>query len=119
MSGPASTSLPFCGMITKSCQEPVLWRHSNQELYRFNRTLVATVTHGTDARLIWACNQYTTSADINQQYEKNSVDILPNFLRIYRENEHNLDVAGNTSISLSLLADPDRMEGKARYRRRN
>jgi len=51
-------------------------------------------------------NQYTTSADINQQYVKNSVDIFPNFLRIYRESERNLDVAGNTLINLTVLADP-------------
>jgi hypothetical protein len=51
-------------------------------------------------------NQYTTSADIAQQYEKLGVDILPRFLRIYRESERNLDVAGNTLISISALSDP-------------
>lgn len=51
-------------------------------------------------------NQYTTSADINEQYTKNSVDILPNYLRIYRESERNLDVAGNTLIDLSAIIDP-------------
>jgi hypothetical protein len=140
-----------------------------QELYRFDRNLVATVTKGLAAkpgeRLMWTwilikpvnfeftgytvvatdnqslnvehiqhqtttqvqgqvsatvpgpakvspsltgsvTNEYTTSADIAQEYEKLGVDILPRFLRIYRESERNLDVAGNTLISMSILADP-------------
>lgn len=52
-------------------------------------------------------NQYGTSASINQQYVKLSADILPLELRIYRESERNQDVAGNTTISLTLRADPD------------
>lgn len=58
-------------------------------------------------------NQYTTSADINQQYVKNSVDIIPNFLRVYRESERNLDVAGNTLISLSVVTEPDKWHDPA------
>lgn len=57
-------------------------------------------------------NQYTTSADINQQYVRNGVDVQPRFLRIYRESERNLDVAGNTLIKLSLVAKPDTLYGK-------
>lgn len=53
-------------------------------------------------------NQYTTSATINQQYVKLSADIKPTELRIYRESERNMDVAGNTLISLSLQMDPSR-----------
>ena len=49
--------------------------------------------------------QTTTSADINQQYVKASVDILPNMLRIYRESERNLDVAGNTLINLTVTSN--------------
>lgn len=51
-------------------------------------------------------NQYTTSATINQQYEQLGVDILPTFLRVYQESERNQDVAGNTIIKVSALADP-------------
>lgn len=51
-------------------------------------------------------NQYTTSADINQQYENLGVDIRPNFLSILRESERNLDVAGNTLIILSAIINP-------------
>jgi hypothetical protein len=51
-------------------------------------------------------NQYTTSANILQQYEQLGVDIVPTFLRIYRESERNQDAAGNTIIKLSVLADP-------------
>lgn len=51
-------------------------------------------------------NQYTTSATINQQYEKLHVDIIPEELRIYRGSERNLDVTGNTIISLTAHVDP-------------
>jgi hypothetical protein len=39
---------------------------------------------------------------------KLSADIDPKELRIYRESERNLDVAGNTLISLSLQVDPSK-----------
>jgi hypothetical protein len=51
-------------------------------------------------------NTYTTTAAINQQYVKLGADIVPSELRIYRESERNLDVAGNTLIALSLRIDP-------------
>ena len=53
-------------------------------------------------------NQYQTSADVNQQYQKLGADILPRFLRIYRESERNQDVAGNTTITLSVKINPDK-----------
>ena len=53
-------------------------------------------------------NQATSSAEINQQFVKASVDIEPSFLRIYRESERNLDVAGNTLMSLAVVTDPDK-----------
>ncbi|MFW2851476.1 hypothetical protein ACM61V_06065 [Sphingomonas sp. TX0543] len=52
-------------------------------------------------------NTYTTTAAINQQYVKLGADIVPGELRIYRESERNLDVAGNTLIALSLRMDPN------------
>jgi hypothetical protein len=55
-------------------------------------------------------NQYSTSADITQEYENLGVDIMPRFLRIYRESERNRDVAGNTIISLSLVSDPNNLD---------
>ncbi len=54
-------------------------------------------------------NTYTTTASINQQYVKLGADIVPAELRIYRESERNLDVAGNTLIALSLRVDPSRL----------
>lgn len=58
-------------------------------------------------------NQGTSSAEINQQYVKSGVDIVPGFLRIYRESERNLDVAGNTLISLSVVTDSDKYHDPA------
>jgi len=49
--------------------------------------------------------QRTASADVNQQYMKLGADIWPHFLRIYRESERNLDVGGNTLVSLTVQAD--------------
>lgn len=46
-----------------------------------------------------------TTAAINQQYTKLSADITPRELRIYRESERNLDVAGNTLIALTARID--------------
>ncbi len=56
-------------------------------------------------------NTYTTTAQINQQYVKLGADILPEELRIYRESERNLDVAGNTLIALTLKLDPTKWSG--------
>lgn len=54
-------------------------------------------------------NKYTTSANVTEQYVKNSVDIVPNFLRIYRESARNLDVAGNTLINFTaVIKDPSK-----------
>lgn len=47
----------------------------------------------------------TTTAAINQQYTKLSADITARELRIYRESERNLDVAGNTLIALTARLD--------------
>ena len=47
-----------------------------------------------------------TSSDISTQYEKLSVDIMPNFLRIIREGERGVDVVGNTRVPLSVATDP-------------
>lgn len=52
----------------------------------------------------------TTSAAINQQYTRLSADITPRELRIYRESERNLDVAGNTLIALTARLDVRRWE---------
>jgi hypothetical protein len=46
------------------------------------------------------------SSDVNEQYENLGVDIKPNFLRIIRESAPGGDVAGNTTIQLSILTDP-------------
>jgi hypothetical protein len=46
------------------------------------------------------------SSDVNEQYENLGVDIQPNFLRIIRESARGGDVAGNTTIQLSMLTDP-------------
>jgi hypothetical protein len=47
-----------------------------------------------------------TTADVNAQYEKLGIDILPQFLRIVRESETGGDVVGNTKLSLSVVTDP-------------
>lgn len=54
-------------------------------------------------------NTYTTTATINQQYVKLGADIMPDGLRIYRESERNLDVAGNTIIALTVRVDPNKL----------
>lgn len=46
-----------------------------------------------------------TTSDINAQYEKLGIDIMPNFLRIIRESETGGDVVGNTKVSLSVVTD--------------
>jgi hypothetical protein len=56
-------------------------------------------------------NTYTTTAGINQQYVKLGADIVPEELRIYRESERNLDVAGNTLIALTMRLDPTGWRG--------
>lgn len=53
-------------------------------------------------------NTYTTTASINQQYVKLGADILPGELRIFRESERNLDVAGNTLIALTMKLAPEK-----------
>lgn len=58
-------------------------------------------------------NTYTTTAAINQQYMKLGADIVPDELRIYRESERNLDVAGNTLIALTVKLDPSKWRGVA------
>lgn len=47
-----------------------------------------------------------TTSEINAQYEKLGIDIVPNFLRIIRESETGGDVVGNTMVSLSMITDP-------------
>ena len=47
-----------------------------------------------------------TTSDINAQYEKLGIDIMPRFLRIIRESETGGDVVGNTMVSLSVVTDP-------------
>jgi hypothetical protein len=64
---------------------------------------VASTTAGVSGSL---SNVYTTTASINQQYVKLGADIVPSELRIYRESERNLDVAGNTLIALTMRIDP-------------
>ncbi len=56
-------------------------------------------------------NTRTTTASINQQYVKLGADIVPEELRIYRESERNLDVAGNTLIALTAKLDPTKWNG--------
>ncbi|WP_294271945.1 hypothetical protein [uncultured Sphingomonas sp.] len=56
-------------------------------------------------------NTYTTTASINQQYVKLGADIVPGELRIFRESERNLDVAGNTLIALTLKLAPTKWRG--------
>lgn len=53
-----------------------------------------------------------SNADINQQYEELSIDITPQFLRVYRESERGGDVAGNTLITLSAVTDPETIRGE-------
>jgi hypothetical protein len=48
-----------------------------------------------------------TDTDINAQYEKLGIDILPNFLRIIRESETGGDAVGNTKVFLTAVTDPD------------
>ena len=47
-----------------------------------------------------------TIEDINTQYEKLGIDIMPEFLRIVREGERGSDVVGNTTLSISIVTDP-------------
>jgi hypothetical protein len=47
-----------------------------------------------------------TTSEINAQYEKLGIDIMPRFLRIIRESETGGDVVGNTMVSLSVVTDP-------------
>jgi hypothetical protein len=46
------------------------------------------------------------TSDVNQQYENLGIDIRPTFLRIIRESAPGGDVAGNTTVQLSMLTDP-------------
>ena len=71
-------------------------------------TNVAGSTAGVSGTL---SNTYTTTAAINQQYVKLGADIVPGELRIFRESERNLDVAGNTLIALTLKLDPSKWKG--------
>ena len=48
-----------------------------------------------------------TTADVNTQYERLGIDIMPSFLRIIRESETGGNVVGNTEVSLSIVTDPD------------
>jgi len=47
-----------------------------------------------------------SSTDITAQYERLGIDILPEFLRIVRESSTGGDVAGNTTVGLSIVTDP-------------
>ncbi len=47
-----------------------------------------------------------SAEDINAQFEKLGIDIMPNFLRVIRESETGGDVRGNTLVSLSVVTDP-------------
>jgi len=47
------------------------------------------------------------TSEINAQYERLGVDIMPNFLRIIRESETGGDVAGNTMVSLTAVTDAE------------
>ena len=46
-----------------------------------------------------------TTSEINAQYERLGVDIMPTFLRVIRESETGGDVAGNTTVSLTAVTD--------------
>ena len=48
-----------------------------------------------------------TDAEINAQYEKLGIDIMPNFLRIMRESETGGDAVGNTEVTLTAVTDPE------------
>jgi hypothetical protein len=50
-----------------------------------------------------------TTSDINAQYEKLGIDIMPEFLRIIRESETGGDAVGNTTVSLTMVTDPVRI----------
>ncbi|MGA8712448.1 MAG: hypothetical protein WB647_05435 [Roseiarcus sp.] len=47
------------------------------------------------------------SSDVNAQYEKLGIDIMPGFLRIMRESETGGDAVGNTEVSLTAVTDPE------------
>jgi hypothetical protein len=47
-----------------------------------------------------------TTTDINTQYERLGVDIMPEFLRIVRESVAGGDILGNTKVALSVVTDP-------------
>src|SRR5579871_628947 len=47
-----------------------------------------------------------TETDINAQYEKLGVDIMPGFLRVMRQSETGGDAVGNTKVSLTAVTDP-------------
>jgi hypothetical protein len=53
-------------------------------------------------------NEHTVkrTSDVDAQFEKLGIDIMPNFLRIIRESEADGDVVGNTLVSLSVVTDP-------------
>jgi hypothetical protein len=51
----------------------------------------------------------TSKTDIAAAYEKLGIDIRPEFLRIIRESERGGDVLGNTTVSLSVLTDPEKI----------
>ena len=46
-----------------------------------------------------------TTSEINAQYERLGVDIMPTFLRVIRESETGGDVAGNTTVSVTAVTD--------------
>ncbi len=48
-----------------------------------------------------------STSDINAQYEKLGIDIMPNFLRIIRESQTGGDVVGNATVSLTAVTDPE------------
>ncbi len=48
-----------------------------------------------------------TNSDINAQYEKLGIDIMPYFLRVMRESETGGDAVGNTKVLLTAVTDPD------------
>jgi hypothetical protein len=48
-----------------------------------------------------------TTSDINAEYEKLGIDIMPNFLRIIRESQRGGDVVGNATVSLTAVTDPE------------
>jgi hypothetical protein len=48
-----------------------------------------------------------TDTEINAQYEKLGVDIMPGFLRIMRQSETGGDAVGNTKVSLTAVTNPE------------